>query len=291
MSILPDLLSLNIWARPFGPQFGGEGFEAAREQATQRRLAASPDAWNAWARAMLDLREQLNETAEYVNDVEDRRWRALAETSLEGDAVGAFEFAGRLMPSTVRLSNCRCSSHLFFTAGRFGGDVVLSRCVFVDDVDFASAEFAGRVTISRCRFEERCDFSFITADQAFTIEASIFERDAWFRSAQFGGAFEAREARFRSDVGFLHAAFHGAADFTSVLFEDTLGVEKASFWGGVSFSRTFALRRVLDRDVVFHKASAKRVFQDFIADNVTVEAARPSAKVIPFRPRDRRKGA
>lgn len=289
MPIPPDLLSLNDWARPFAPDLRGAAFEAAREQATQQRLAGPAETWNAWASAMLAVKDRI--ASDRGSDVEGSQWRALAETSLEGGAVGAFDFSGRLMPSAFQLSNCRFSSHVFFTASRFYGDVQLSRCVFADGVDVASAAFSGQAAISHCRFEGRSDFSFITADAAFSIEASIFERDAWFRSAAFAGAFRLSETRFRSDVGFHHAKFKRAADFAAVLFEDTLGVEKAVFCADVSFQRSFALRRVLDRDVVFETSAARRAFENFVADNVIIENARPSAKVIPFPRRDRRKGA
>lgn len=211
-----------------------------------------PDAWNAWADQMLEMRAELQRAG---------RWGVRRDWGPRGD----FDNLSMLVPTTDEAA-------IWMAATEIDGGS-LANC------SFAGLVFPGDVLFLRGRFSQmQADFSEARFHGDACFVGAQFLREASFRGAIFHAGAHFAETTFEDAARFQDCQFLDDADFTQASFASFTGFSRSRFCGAAEF---FAAQGLAGSAVTFEDAVFERA-PDFTQanfpqaprlDNVTVREA------------------
>jgi uncharacterized protein YjbI with pentapeptide repeats len=250
-----QLFALNPWARTRTINESEEAFCAARLDATLHRYTEGEEAWNAWARGMLDLCWRLQEAGGFVatekgaelsgNNEQTTAWLETAKTCF-GNREKPYTFA-----TSASFENFIFPGEADFRRAVFPGETQFSDAHFWGDAWFNAASFLGDVwfggTFERGAHFSTANFSkaawfFIHVLGETSFDGAIFGGDAWFIGATFSGGASFAKATFENDANFgsvlldqSGSRFCGPVDLSWVKCRGALVLEECTFERNVTF--------------------------------------------------------
>ena len=202
------------------------------------------DAWNEWAKALLDEKQHLDASAD-TTALDLRNWQLRATA----------DFSGHSFEATT-----------LFTGLRFPGRVDFAKAQFHDAAVFNDAQFLGQATPVDTSTEHMepedppVEVSF--ANSIFHGVASFknttFGPQVVFTDAQFSGAVLLAGSAFRRPVDFSGARFLGDTVIDQASFARRCSFRNASFARLTSFQKTTFGRRARFDGVQFEAVTAFR---------------------------------
>ena len=233
------------------------------------------DAWNAWAKAMLDRRAEMER---------DGTWalhrHVFGDEKPDNEATGAWmrdaaadfqaqvfeepaDFSSFLFPGSARFDQATFQQDAGFDSATFSGDAGFYSTTFGGSADFSNLTFSGSVGFSSATFSEDARFNCATFSESggnASFDSATFREYAWFDGTTFGGyawfgrAIFGREARFgkatfNRDTWFDEATFVGSEKFTSATFSGNARFEETTFEADAWFNRL-----MFSESARFHKA-------------------------------------
>ena len=185
---------------------------------TLKLWAQGKDAWNAWAKEMLERCPATEVGACRSDDLATRDWLIDASADFEkhvfDDEAG---FAGFIFPANAKFEGSIFRREADFTGVRFHGAARFDTATFVRNSQFDRVRFRGEAW----------------------FYGATFRGDAWFNSSRFRGDAHYEEAAFIKKARFDKAGFCLDAFFKSATFSGQTKFQ-SSFFGGVKadFSNT-----------------------------------------------------
>ncbi len=226
------------------------------------------EAWNAWAKEMLDQQTKLQKTGEWMTEYDYATHRQSGENSTTQNWLTAAksDFAKQIFENVMNFTDFIFPGDAEFTGATFGGKADFIRATFNGEADFEEATFRGFAYFSRAKFDGVGGFLKATFEDEAGFEEATFSSSAIFMEATFGGYARFEKATFSDYTWFMYATFGSEAlfrqatfsgvsgvKFTKATFSDYAGFEKASFGGEAEFKET-----TFSGDVKFTKATFSR---------------------------------
>ena len=210
------------------------------------------EAWNAWAKDMLDKRDGSPE------------WRGTAGVDFVSHAFLDADFSGFIFPGSALFGWATFEGAARFEKARFTGDAQFEEATFKGISQFENATFMGAAVFREARFtgdalfrgatfkgaaefqgmtfeedEVEADFMRVTFESEAAFFQVTFKGPTLFEGATFKGAAEFWEAKFTGYTLFRGATFRAAAMFENVTFKgaarNTAGFERTTFEGAAVF--------------------------------------------------------
>jgi len=223
-----------------------------REQ-TLELWSKGEEAWNAWALAALQQKQQLEEKGLWSVDWfgegqngETKGWLAETRADFAGAEFAAdAEFQNYVFPGPAVFDGAHFLGKAQFTAAqfahiagyqgaRFDGEALFKQAKFRTLAVFDEAAFASAADFERAEFQRE---STGPLAPAVRFQKTQFASRAEFRGVKFTGHAEFVRARFGSHARFDEAEFLAEANFSEAAFEGTAGLLKARFQGAAKFDQ------------------------------------------------------
>lgn len=207
------------------------------------------DAWNAWAKAMLDRRAEMERDGTWASHrdiyVRERsrngatdRWMQQAAADFEGQVFNEkTSFAGFLFPGLATFEEAAFRRGTWFDRAMFSGDAVFIGTTFSGDVVFDNAAFSGNARFENAIFIGNAGFTSATFGHVCFI-CSRFSEFTWFIRATINRTVLFTNSRFDGSVWFDEAAFSGNAWFDDAVFGADAKFPRVTFSADASFLRT-----------------------------------------------------
>ena len=207
------------------------------------------EAWNAWARDLLQQRPG-------DDLVLEQEWESKADVDLSHENFGedadfrAFEFPGH-----VDFRGATFQAAADFSDATFHGVSYFDRSVFVGNATFDGAVFHSAGLFTEVTFHGVAQFNSASFGGITDFQKTVFKENAEFgsRSLWHTGRFfdainrpEFRGTSFGDTTTFLDAVFEKRASF-SAQFESSAQFSGSTFGGGASFDGAFGGHTVFKR--------------------------------------------
>ena len=209
------------------------------------------DAWNAWAKEMLERCPATEVGACRSDDLATRDWLIDASADFEKhvfeDEAG---FAGFIFPA-----NSNFEGSVFKNIARFEESVFKSIAYFID------AKFCGDVRFDNATFEYNAQFDKVRFREEAYFYRTTFYGDAWFNGCRFLGNAHYENADFEKKARFDRAGFHSDALFDGVIFGGQTKFENSIFRG----AQTNFIRAKFGHESNFRSRFRYRALFDYAA--------------------------
>lgn len=199
-------------------------------QQSQELLASGRDAWNAWARKMLDQRRALKLAGTWVDaenewNKETRTWHSDATVDFCGSTITFHGgLTGLIFPGLALFNNTRIDGIAEFSGAMFEGVAFFNSTRFTGDVSFNGAVFFAGSQFKHTEFRAIAGFR----DTTFVGEAD-------FRGASFGSQAIFTKVCFKKSVCFTESRFKSLVEFDATKFEDDAEFDQVNFDGNAKF--------------------------------------------------------
>ena len=210
------------------------------------------DAWNAWAKEMLDRRAAMEEAGtwsasrdwppEKGNKITDG-WMAAAAADFAAHVDASADFTGSVFPGRANFSEATFQKDAYFNSATFSGDAQFGSATFNKNGNavflgvtfggsaqfaivrfggalFTEATFGGTAEFASATFRGMADFQSATFNRHARFYRTTFSESAHavFAAATFSGTAEFASATFSGDTGFTQSHFNGYTNFASARF-------------------------------------------------------------------------
>ena len=146
------------------------------------------DAWNAWAKAMLNRRAEMER---------DGTWAS--HRNILGDEPGNEATGAWMKEAAADFQDHVFEEHADFSSFHFPGFARFDKASFQKDAKFDSAAFCGVAWFARATFSGNAGFDSATFRDAWFASVT-FSGDAWFASVTFSGD-AVRECHIQRNCG------------------------------------------------------------------------------------------
>lgn len=206
---------------------------------TLKLWAQGKDAWNAWAKEMLERCPATEVGACRSDDLATRDWLIDASADFKKHVFeDEADFVGFIFPATAK----------------FEESVFKSIAYFID------AKFCGEVRFDNATFEDNTQFDKVRFRKEALFHSTTFCGDAWFNGCRFLGNAHYENANFEKKARFDKAGFHSDALFEDVIFGGQMKFENSIFRGAqtnfirVKFGYKSNFRSRFRYGALFHSA-------------------------------------
>ena len=184
-------------------------------------FAEGQDAWNAWAKQMLDARAALEADGSWVEGRSEsewneatRAWHAAAEADFsEFTFRGPADFSGWEFPGDAGFREATFTGPAVFGGANFTGDARFDEATFTGGANFREVTFEGYSVFLQAVFEGFTDF-----------DRATFLGSASFRAIEAKSVFSLAGATFLAVPDFIQAHFAEAPRL------DDSRIEPPRFW-------------------------------------------------------------
>jgi hypothetical protein len=223
------------------------------KEQTRELWAKGEEAWNVWALAAVQGKQQLEASGLWLADwfgegqnEATQAWLADARADFTGtDFAGDASFQNLVFPGPTIFDGAHFAGRAVFASARF---VYLARFQgvgFESEALFKQAQFYHLTVFDEAVFAANADFekaeflreSSGPLDPAARFQKTLFKSRAEFRGSKFAGHAEFIRAQFAGNARFDEAEFLSEANFEGAAFEGTAGLVKARFNGPVKFDK------------------------------------------------------